>query len=133
MLLPNSAHHQPFLEQPFERRLFTRRADLTSEIRLIIAMNGLYAMMNSVWGTITHLAAKYGISRPFVYSLAYTLKHVGQSLFGETAQFVATSLREQAIEMMLLLRLEACSSIGATSSIMNRLDCELSRFTLLLA
>jgi len=28
--------------------------------------------------------------------------------------------------MMLLLRLEACSSIGATSSIMNRLDCELS-------
>ncbi len=89
-------------------------------------MNALYAMINGVWGTITHLAADHGISRPFVYSLAYTLRQAGEALFGATAQFVATSLREQAIEMMLLLRLEACSSIGATSSIMNRLDCELS-------
>ena len=126
MVLPNSANHQPLLEGPFERRLFTRRPDLTNEIRLIIAMNALHAMMNGVWGTITHLAAEYGISRPFVYSLANTLKQVGQAVFKETAQFVATSVREHAIQMMLLLRLEARSSIGASSSIMNRLECELS-------
>jgi len=126
MVLRNSADHQPLLEGPFERRLFTRRIDLTNEIRLIIAMNALHAMMNGVWGTITHLAAEYGISRPFVYSLANTLKQVGQALFKETAQFVATSLREHAIQMILLLRLEARSSIGASSSIMNRLECELS-------
>jgi hypothetical protein len=126
MVLPNSADHQPLLEGPFERRLFTRRTDLTNEIRLVIAMNALHAMMNGVWGTITHLGAEYGISRPFVYSLANTLKQVGQALFEETAPFVATSLREHALQMMLLLRLEACSSIGATASIMNRLDCEWS-------
>lgn len=126
MVLLNSASHQPLLEGPFERRRFTRRTDLTNEIRLIIALNTLHAMMNGIWGTITHLAAEYGISRPFAYQLADTLRQVGQALFKETAPFVASSLREHSIQMMLLLRLEACSSIGATSSIMNRLDCELS-------
>ena len=126
MVLLNSASHEPLLEGPFERRRFTRRTDLTNEIRLIIALNTLHAMMNGVWGTITHLAAEYGISRPFVYQLADTLRQVGQAFFEESAQVVASSLREQSIHMMLLLRLEACSSIGATSSIMNRLDCELS-------
>ncbi|NNF96088.1 MAG: hypothetical protein HKM94_04075 [Halobacteria archaeon] len=94
---------------------------------MAIATNALHAMMNGVWGKITNLAYEYGISRPFVYSLADTLKEAGQFLFGETAEFVpATSPRELSIQMMLSLRLEGRSSIGAISTIMNRFEYELS-------
>ncbi len=126
MILPNSVEHSSFLEGQFERRLFTRRTDLTNEIRLAIATNALHAMINGVWGTITNLADEYVISRPFVYSLADTLKEAGQFLFGETAQFVpAISPRELSVQMMLSLRLEGRSSIGAISTIMKRFGCEL--------
>jgi hypothetical protein len=73
MVLPKSSDHQCLLEDQFERRLFTRRGDLTNAIRLAIATNVLHAMINGVWGTITHLADEYGVSRPFVYSLVNTL------------------------------------------------------------
>ena len=127
MILPNPADHDALLEDQFDRRRFTRRTDLTSRIRLTIATNALHAMMNGVWGTITNLADKYEISRPFVYSLAETLKNSGQFLFGETAEFVpASSSREQSIQMMLSLRLEGRSSLGAISTIMKRFSYELS-------
>jgi hypothetical protein len=74
MILANSADYRCLLEDQFERRLFTRRTDLSNAIRLTIATNALHAMINGVWGMITHLADEYGISRPFVYSLADTLK-----------------------------------------------------------
>ena len=94
---------------------------------MAIAADALHAMMNRVWGTITNLAREYHISRSFVYSLADTLKEVGQFLFAEAAEFVpASSPREQAIQMMLSLRLEARSSIDAISTIMSRLEHELS-------
>ena len=126
MVLPKSADHQSLLEARFERRRFTRRADLTNSIRLTIAADALHAMINGVWGTITNLADEYGISRPFVYSLADTLKEAGQFLFGETAEFVpASSPRELSIQMMLSLRMEARSSIGAVSTVMKRFGCEL--------
>ena len=126
MILPNSADHQCLLEERFERRLFTRRTDLTNAIRLTIAIDALHAMLNGVWGTITNLADEYRISRPFVYSLADKLKEAGRFLFGETAEFVpASSPRELSIQMMLSLRLEGCSSIGAISTIMNRFEFEL--------
>jgi len=83
-------------------------------------------MINGVWGTITNLADEHGVSRTFIYSLAGTLKEVGQFLFGEIAEFISTaSPRELAIQMMLSLRMEAQGSIGATSTIMNRFGCEL--------
>jgi len=127
MILPNSAARRSLPEDQFERRKFTRRTDLTSGIRLTIAADAVHAMMNRVWGTITNLANEYRVSRSFVYSLATTLKEVGRFLFSEEAEFVsASSPREQAIEMMLLLRLEAGGSIGAISTIMNRLGHELS-------
>jgi hypothetical protein len=126
MILPNSADYRCLLEERFERRLFTRRTDLTNGIRLAIATNALHAMINGVWGTITHLADEYRVSRPFVYSLADKLKEAGRFLFGETAEFVpASSPREHAIQMMLSLRLEGCSSIGAIATIMNRFEYEL--------
>jgi hypothetical protein len=126
MVSPKSADHQPLLEAEFERRLFTRRHDLTSRIRLAIAADALHAMKNCIWGTITNLANEYGISRPFVYSLANTLKGAGQFLFGEAAEFVPTSSpREQSIQMMLSLRMEAGSSIGAVSTVMKRFGYKL--------
>jgi len=127
MVLPKSADQQSLLENRFERRRFTRRADLTNSIRLTIAVDAFHAMLNGVWGTITDLADEYGISRPFVYSLADTLKEAGQFLFGETAECVpASSPRELSIQMMLSLRMEGRSSIGAVSTIMNRFEYESS-------
>ena len=127
MVLRNSAERQSVLEDKFDRRLFTRRTDLTNEIRLAIATSALHAKMNGVWGTITDLANRYEISRPFVYSLADDLKKVGQFLFREAAEFVyAPSHRELAIQIMLSLRLEARSSIGAISTVMNRFEHDLS-------
>ena len=70
------ANPQPLLEESFEKRLFTRRDDLSNTIRLTIANNALYAMLNGGWGTITNLANEYDISRTFIYSLAKTLNSI---------------------------------------------------------
>jgi hypothetical protein len=83
-------------------------------------------MMNGVWRMITKLADEYSISRPFVYSLANTVKEAGQFLFGEAATFIrASSAREHSIQMMLSLRLEGRSSIGAIATIMKRFEYDL--------
>ena len=127
MPLANPADFQFPLEEPFYGRLFTRRPDLTNDIRLLIGTNALHALLNGVWGTITHLADEYCISRTFIYALANNLKNVGQLLFEEaTVATHAPSLREQALEGMLSLRLECASSIGATSTVMKRFGLELS-------
>src|SRR5450631_497676 len=127
MSLANPEDFQFSLEEQFEGRLFTRRSDLSTGIRLLIGTNALHAMLNGVWGTITHLADEYGISRTFIYSLANSIKKIGHYLFKESKLTThASSLREHAIQTMLSLRLEGCSSIGAISTMMNRFDCELS-------
>ena len=127
MSLANPEDFQFSLEEQFEGRLFTRRTDLSNDIRLLIGTNALHAMLNRVWGTITHLADEYGISRTFIYSLANSIKKIGQFLFKEaTLTTHASSLREHAIQTMLSLRLEGRSSIGAISTMMTRFDCELS-------
>jgi len=127
MPLSNPADFQFSLEEPFYGRLFTRRSDLTNDIRLLIGTNALHAILNGIWGTITHLADEYGISRTFIYSLANNLKKVGQLLFEETTVATyAPSLREQAFQGMLSLRLECASSIGAISTVMNRFGLEMS-------
>ena len=127
MVLRNSADQQSLLEGQFEQRLFTRRTDLTNEIRLMIATSALHAMTNGVWGAITDLADKHIISRTFVYSLADKLREAGQFIFGETGEFVPTPcLRELSIQMLLSVRLVAQGSIGAASTIMKGFGCELS-------
>jgi len=127
MVLRNSDKVQSSLEDKFERRLFTRRDDLTNRIRLAIATDALHAMMNGIWGKITDLADEYCISRTFIYSLANTLKEIGEFAFNEVDDCTPiSSLRELAINVMLSLRLEAKSSIGAISTHMKRFDFELS-------
>ena len=83
MSLANSEDFQFSLEEQFEGRLFTRRTDLSNDIRLLIGTNALHAMLNRVWGTITHLADEYGISRTFIYWLANSIKKIGHFLFKE--------------------------------------------------
>jgi hypothetical protein len=51
MALPFPADLPPLFEEQFERRLFTRRSDLTNTIRLTIATDALHAMTNNAWGT----------------------------------------------------------------------------------
>jgi len=94
MSLTNIADFQFPLDERFDGRLFTRRKDLTNNIRLLIGTNGLHAILNGTWGTITHLADKYGISRTFIYSLANSLKKVGQFLFEETTATTPASFIE---------------------------------------
>jgi hypothetical protein len=115
-------------DDSLERRLFTRRSDLTETIRLTIANSALDAILNSGWGTITELANRYNISRTFVYSLANTLKGLGQCLFTAKAEdrLALTLDRKRAIEMMLSIRLESCSSISSVSTLMKRLELDLS-------
>ena len=92
-----------------------------------MAIDALHAMLNGVWGTITNLADEYCVSRTFVYSLANALKEGGKFLFEKAEECIlAPSLRELSIQMILSLRLEAQSSIGATSAIMKRFGFELS-------
>lgn len=127
MVLPSAADRLSKLAHRFTRRRFTRRADITNSMRFAIAADALHAMMNGIWGTITNLADEYGISRPFVYSLVATLKEAGEFVFQEIPDRAPASLlRERAIAMMLSLRMEARSSIGAISTVMSRFDYGLS-------
>jgi len=122
----NPFAHQSLTKQ-FEERKFTRRKDLSTEIRLAIATTALYAMLNSARGTITQLAKDNHISRTFIYSLVSRLKEAGKSLFGEPSSTSSCpSPREHAIEAILSLRLEGTSSLGAISTIMERFDFKLS-------
>ena len=50
MSLANPEDFQFSLEESFEGRLFTRRTDLSNDIRLLIGTNALHAMLNRVSG-----------------------------------------------------------------------------------
>jgi hypothetical protein len=126
MILPKLADSFRSLADQFKRK-FTRREDLTIEIRLAIANIALSAQLLGEWGTITGLANQYDVSRTFVYSLASTLKEAAPMLFGEAAGFIhSPSIRELSIQAMLSLRLEGRSSTGAISTIMERFGLQLS-------
>ena len=127
MTLSNETNLQTSLGSQFDRRLFTRRVDLTNETRLQIAIIALFAMLTGAWGTVTNLSAQYCISRTFIYFLASTLRHAGYFLFEESSVLIkGLSPRVLAIKMMLSLRMEGQSSIGGISEIMKRFEYELS-------
>lgn len=127
MLLPNVAHLQSPIETQFNGRRFTRRDDLTTDIRLLIATMALHSMLIGSWGTVTSLAIDYCISRTFIYILVAKLRAAGSFIFDETTRWRhSLSLRAISIQMMLSLRLEGQTSVGATSQIMKRFDCDLS-------
>ncbi len=118
---------QSSFDDTFEKRLFTRRSDLTETI-LTQGDTALNAILNGGWGTITELSKAHGISRTFVDSLANRLKQLGQFIFKDKIKDpdALTQERKRSIEMMLSIRLEGCSSIGQVSAIMKRQKCDLS-------
>ncbi len=112
---------------PFNKRIFTRRSDLTNEIRLNIGVAALSATFNKQWGTITHLAERYDVSRTFIYQLRNGLKKAGEFFFDETMiDTIPSTVRKSVIATMLSLRLEGGSSIGGISTIMKRHKHDLS-------
>ena len=102
MILPNLAAHQSLLEDQLERRLFTRRTDLTSGIRSMRPTNALHAIMNGARGTITHLADEYQLSRIFVFTLVGKLKDAGQFLFVEIKDLSVISQSQRKAKPRLL-------------------------------
>jgi len=127
MSLSDSKNTQLLLDAKFGRRIFTRRVDITNEMRLQIAISALFAMLTGTWGTVTNLAVQYCISRTFIYFLASTLRDAGYFLFEESSELIkGLSPRVLSIKMMLSLRMEGQSSIGGISEIMKRFEYEFS-------
>lgn len=127
MASPFQATSQSPLTDQFESIKFVRRNDLNTAVRLSIAIEGLYAQLNNIWGAGTRIAKENNISRTFLYSLTSSLKEAGEFLFGETILSNVSSLsREIAIQTLLSLRLEGGSSHNAISTIMKRFECKLN-------
>lgn len=98
-----------------QEKKFVKRSDLTPAIRLGIAS---LALLFSPYGTITHLAASYRISRSFVYNLKAHLKSNSESLFG----IVSTKVSKiPLLSMLFQLRLTGKCSLSATSTILGNL------------
>jgi len=127
MALPFQATPQSPLIAQFDSIKFVRRDDLNATIRFSIAIEGLYAQLNKVWGASTRIAREHKVSRTFLYSLTASLKEAGEFLFGERSlSNVASLQREMAIQTMLSLRLEGGSSHNNISTMMKRFECKLS-------
>ncbi|MBD3328475.1 hypothetical protein GF340_04185 [Candidatus Peregrinibacteria bacterium] len=111
-----------FQEFTQNRAKFQRRKDLTLEVRLWIAF---VALMSNKWGTITQLAAKFVISRTFVYMLQAQLSEAAESCFGLHGVHSKTQLMEaqktKSLECALMLRLEGKCSIPSISDILKRM------------
>ena len=99
---------------------FTRRHDLTSEIRLHIAY---HAWMGS-WGIVSRIAQRYMISRTFVYTLMKDLQQGAADIFGQTCHAFLRATKRTAIMLILSLRLEGRCSIPAISMICKRLGTQ---------
>ena len=127
MAFPLQAIPQYPLAVQFESTKFFRRTDLTTEIRFTIAIKALYGQLNGVWGTVTQIAKEMNISRPFIYSLASSLKEACEFLFSDSITSSDSSLsREMAIQAMLSFRMEGGSSHNRISTMMKRFEYDLS-------
>jgi len=105
---------------------FTRRPDLTPEIRLAIAYSALEAQQNGKWGKITELSKHFMISRTFVYMLASFLAAASVIIFSATPAIAPVTNQLLPFIHMLALRLEGRCSIEAISTMMKRFDVSLS-------
>ncbi len=100
--------------------LFQRRKDLNIKARIKIAFIALYF---SKWGTITHLANKYNISRQLIYNLRDELSLYVENYFGKNEEhsLSKSSKKASSESLALILRLEGKCSIESASSVMERL------------
>ncbi len=100
---------------------FFRRPDLTPEIRTLIGCSASFAKSNGIYGTITSLARKFRISRTFIYMLAAAIEETSPILFNLKHTEPYADEKKLALSYMLSIRLEGQCSIGATSTILNRI------------
>lgn len=99
--------------------LFSRREDLTVEIRMRIASIALFF---SVHGTISRLSDKYSISRQFIYNLRQDFKNYGESALQSVDERDGSIEKRHSLSWILSLRLEGKSSIEGISQIMKRFN-----------
>lgn len=103
--------------QELKSPCFQRRADLTSQKRMLIAYLVLYQYS---WGLISRLSGKYNISRQFIYNLRDEFRDLSPAPI-----IVEVDLsRKASIQAALCLRLEGKSSIESISTVMGRLGYE---------
>lgn len=96
---------------------FYRLTALTSEVRLRIAV---FALLFSTHGSISKLAGKYKVSRPFVYGLRDKLENFSKEQFGAAPARDLDLERNVSIRRILTLRLEGKSPIEGISSVLKR-------------
>jgi hypothetical protein len=104
---------------PTLRPLFSRREDLTIEVRMRIASIALFF---TVHGTISRLSDKYSISRQFIYDLRRDFKNYGESVFLSGIDRGDISEKMQSISWILSLRMEGKNSIEGISQILKRFN-----------
>jgi hypothetical protein len=103
---------------------FLRRPDITTFDRLQIAYEALCAKILGNWGAISALARYHNISRTFIYDTLATFEEIVELTFGESSQpaDIKSENKKNAVEVMLLLRLEGKCGVGPISTIMKRLN-----------
>ena len=103
---------------------FLRRPDITTFDRLQIAYEALCAQILGNWGAISALARYHNISRTFIYDTLATFEEIVELTFGESSQpaDIKSENKKNAVEVMLLLRLEGKCGVGPISTIMKRLN-----------
>jgi hypothetical protein len=104
---------------PTLRPVFSRREDLTIELRMRIAS---IALLFSVHGTISRLSDKYSISRQFIYDLRRDFKNYGESVLLSGIDRGEISEKMQSLSWILSLRMEGKSSIEGISQILKRFN-----------
>ncbi len=113
-------HTYPQLEEPSSltgQKLFYRRANLSSAIRLKIAT---IALIFQIHGTISALSRRYHVSRQFVYDLRGELSRRLAGLFEDrSAGFEVPMRKRQLLRTILYLRLVGKCSLHAISHLLS--------------
>ena len=98
---------------------FTRRPDLTTDVRINIAIEGLANL--GTYGFITKMAEAYNVSRTFVYTLIYSayITLYAQLVPIKYPDCPVTLKKREVDKEILLQRLEGNSSIESISNILS--------------
>ena len=106
----------PIIPKKFPK--FIRRADLTINIRLSIAVSAYFAQENKIYGAITQLTKDYDVSRTFIYQLLDLFRQSLLPTFSPIPKIEKASQKKEAIKEMLMQRMVGKSSIEAISTLM---------------
>jgi len=103
--------------QKLKAHLFQKRADLSFQIRFLIAY---IVSFQCKWGTITRLSRKYNVSRTFIYNLQDSFLSLDKNNFQSPQAIEKQTETSRSLEAIFSLRFEGKCSIESISTIMNR-------------